>query len=197
MSEYKNGLNSMGSMSVGKDDISHDPVTGRAVFIDDARYDADSAYKAKVDDLIKQGFHKVSEGSGGSEGIKNKTLTMTVVNDLDATPEVGVMPFIIEDGIVKSVEEPFPQPNTSKVITSLIVPYEAVALAGITSVAFPPLPAIAHGTYSYVPSNEVNCEFVNRTLGGLVGITDVNSDASITVTLILSDSGDSGDNGGR
>lgn len=65
MSEYKNGLNSMGNMSVGKDDISHDPVTGRAVFIDDDRYAADTAYKAKVDDLIKQGFHRVSEGSGG------------------------------------------------------------------------------------------------------------------------------------
>lgn len=79
MSEYKNGLNSMGNMSVGKDDISHDPVTGRAVFIDDARYDADSAYKAKVDGLIKQGFHKVSEGSGGGSG-DFSTAQVTLIN---------------------------------------------------------------------------------------------------------------------
>ena len=95
MSEYKNGLNSMGNMSVGKDDISHDPVTGRAVFIDDDRYDADSAYKAKVDGLIKQGFHKVSEGSGGGSS-DFSTATVTVVNN-SGMPVAFVSPLIKED----------------------------------------------------------------------------------------------------
>lgn len=69
MAEYRNGLNYRGQMAVEKKDVNSDVQTGRAVFVDEDKYEKDADYKAKVDKCIEQGFHRVSgDGSGGSSG---------------------------------------------------------------------------------------------------------------------------------
>lgn len=69
MAEYRNGLNYRGQMAVEKKDVNSDVQTGRAVFVDEDKYEKDADYKAKVDKCIEQGFHRVSvDGSSGGEG---------------------------------------------------------------------------------------------------------------------------------
>lgn len=92
MAEYKNGVNYAGNMSVNTDDVSPDVVTGRAVFVDDDKYENDSKYKSKVDKCVEEGFYKVSSsdtgsssGSGGSSGGGNdsgaKVIALTATYD--------------------------------------------------------------------------------------------------------------------
>lgn len=77
MAEYKNGFNYRGNMSVDKEDYSPDVKTGRAVFVDEDKYTNDTAYKAKVDKCVEQGFHRISDAeasqSGGTEPLIIRT----------------------------------------------------------------------------------------------------------------------------
>ena len=65
MSEYKNGVNYRGNMSVEVKDRNPEVHTGRAVFIDDELYEKDSVYKARVDKCLEEGFHPVKDSGGG------------------------------------------------------------------------------------------------------------------------------------
>lgn len=89
--EYKTGANSLGVISVGATERAPDPITGRAVFVDDTKYAEDITYKGKVDELVRQGFHLVGDiPSGGcdcdmSPLILNKTWDEHNVVYLDKT----------------------------------------------------------------------------------------------------------------
>ena len=67
MAEYKNGVNVFGNVSVSKEDISAEVQTGRVVIVDQDRYESDSAYKAKVDKCVEEGFMR-SDSAGSSGG---------------------------------------------------------------------------------------------------------------------------------
>ena len=104
MAEYKNGVNFRGNMSVEADDISPDIKTGRIVFVDDDLYESDTAYKAKVDKCVEEGFVKSSDvgsggGGGGSEHLVATYNSTTHV--LDKT--YGEIAQAIENGGIGSV----------------------------------------------------------------------------------------------
>lgn len=78
MAEYKNGVNFRGNMSVEKNNVNPDVQTGRAIFVDDDKYEEDPEYKLKVDKCLSEGFHRVgsSEG-GGSSDFSTANVTIT------------------------------------------------------------------------------------------------------------------------
>lgn len=95
MAEYKNGVNSFGNMSVDSNDVNADVHTGRVVFVDTDKYEADAAYKAKIDKCVEDGFFRSDEfGSGGAANAgsalivqyntQNRTLDKTVQEIYDA-----------------------------------------------------------------------------------------------------------------
>lgn len=103
MSEYKNGVNAFGNMSVDKADYANEVHTGRAVFVDEDKYANDAKYKAKVDQCLAEGFHKVvsSEGGGSSDfSIARITLTNTGAAD-KSYQYYGVQ--IVDDEVVCGV----------------------------------------------------------------------------------------------
>ncbi len=57
--EYKNGVNAMGNMSVSRDRVSPDVQTGRFVLLDNALYDFDEDYAAKIDSCLAEGFMSI------------------------------------------------------------------------------------------------------------------------------------------
>lgn len=63
MSEYKNGVNAFGNMSVEGNDRVPDIQTGRAVWADPELMESDAKYAARVNKYVKEGFHLV--GAGG------------------------------------------------------------------------------------------------------------------------------------
>lgn len=106
MSEYKNGVNAFGNMSVDKSDYANEVHTGRAVFVDEDKYANDAKYKAKVDQCLAEGFHKVvsSEGGGSSDfSIARITLTNTGATD-KAYQYYGAQ--IVDDEVVCGVSVP-------------------------------------------------------------------------------------------
>ena len=59
MAEYKNGVNAFGNMSVNTKDVSEAVDTGRNVYYSSKKYEADAAYKAKIDKYVAEGFQLV------------------------------------------------------------------------------------------------------------------------------------------
>ena len=118
-------------------------------------------------------------------GLKNKTLTITAVDNASLSLSPLFQGFVNENGLVKRVGQAFPTTNETKVITTLVVP-----AGDLFSVELPILPMSTTGSYSYIASDEINCSIDED--GESVLITDINSDASITITVIYT-SGDGGE----
>lgn len=79
--EYKTGANSLGVISVGATERASDPITGRAVFVDDTKYAEDITYKGKVDELVRQGFHLVGDIPSGGCDCDMSPLVLNILTD--------------------------------------------------------------------------------------------------------------------
>ena len=79
--EDKTGANSLGVISVGATERAPDPITGRAVFVDDTKYAEDITYKGKVDELVRQGFHLVGDVSSGGCDCDMSPLILHILTD--------------------------------------------------------------------------------------------------------------------
>lgn len=138
---------------------------------------------------IEQG---IANASGG-EGIKNKTLTMTFVNNTSRDFEQDEMPatyIVNENGLIKQINVNLPQANATKVVVATVVPVSGVESVGVM---LPDLPNLTQGIYSYIASDALNCELDNPMFGNGVTILDANLDASITLTVTFTADGGGGD----
>ena len=81
--------------------------TGRAVFVDSEKYESDTAYKARVDKYVAEGFHIVTEGSvpegSDEEGSSTKPLIVNAIFDDDAEEDVYTL-----DKTWQEIKDAFP-----------------------------------------------------------------------------------------